>query len=54
MTPLGKGDATKKDSASRVPSAYLRQMSGKMMIPSHCIRLMDCVGEGKACVQPFI
>ena len=54
MIPLGKGDAAKKDSASRVPSAYLRQMSGKMMIPSHYIRLMDCVGEGEVCAQSFI
>ena len=51
MIPLGKGLATE---AAKVPSGYLRRMSGKMMIPSHCIRLMDCVGQGEVCVQPFI
>ena len=44
MIPLGKGLATE---AAKVPSGYLRRMSGKMIIPSHCIRLMDCVGQGE-------
>lgn len=51
MIHLGKGLATE---AAKVPSGYLRRMSGKMIISSHCIRLMDCVGQGEICVQPFI
>ena len=44
---LGSG----KDPITRVPSNYLHQMSQKMIIPSHCIRLMDCVGQGEVYVQ---
>ena len=36
-----------RDPAARAPSPYLRQLSSKMTIPSHCIHLMDCIGQGE-------
>ena len=45
--PPGDGLAPGRSPAARVTSMYLRQMSGKMIIPSRCIRLVDCVGQGE-------
>lgn len=43
----GNSLASSKDPVTRVPSNYFHQMSRNMIIPSHCIRLMDCVGQGR-------
>lgn len=34
----------------RASSPYLRQISSKMIIPSNCIHLMDCIGQGEVCI----
>lgn len=30
----------------RVPSGYLRQLSGTMLIPGDCLSVLDCIGQG--------
>lgn len=49
--PPGNGLASGKDQLTGVPSNYLQQMSENMIIPSRCIRLMDCVGQGEVYVH---
>eukprot|EP00731_Ephydatia_muelleri_P038735 Em0884g3a len=31
----------------KVPSSYLRHMTVKMFVPGHCLKLLDCVGQGE-------
>eukprot|EP00731_Ephydatia_muelleri_P015946 Em0009g370a len=31
----------------RVPSGYLRQLSGTMLIPGDCLSVLDCIGQGE-------
>ena len=45
--PPGDGLVPGRSPLARVTSTYLRKMSGKMIIPSRCIRLVDCVGQGE-------
>lgn len=30
----------------KIPSNYLRHLSGKMLIPEQCLQIMDCIGQG--------
>nr|BAA81715.3 protein tyrosine kinase [Ephydatia fluviatilis] len=31
----------------KIPSNYLRHLSGKMLIPEQCLQIMDCIGQGE-------
>ena len=31
----------------KVPSGYLRHMTAKMLVPGRCLKLLDCVGQGR-------
>ena len=46
----GENHTRGRNPTKTVPSTYFRRMSGRMLIPSHCIHLMDCIGQGQVYV----
>ena len=48
--PPAEGVVPGRGPPVRAPSPYLRQISSKMIIPSDCIHLMDCIGQGEVCI----